>query len=473
MRKSRELKFSKIDLQKENQSMKRNKSLFIFAAILALSFCLASPSAAQDLPIKTTFAPFGNGVPGVLYEPVTPVEKSQIGIFVMHAGADYLKFSACTELSKRGYRVLCANNSSSKNGFTSDGSIDRILLDAKLGVAYLRQYPGVRKVVLLGHSGGGALMSTYQNIAENGLKACQGPEKLMKCSNDVAGLPAADGVMLVDSNWGEGAMMLFSIDPAVTSEDNGQKINPELDLFNPKNGFDPKGPHYSAEFIHKFQTEEGKRNNRLIQYALDRLALIKAGKGRFSDDEPIFMPGANYRGTNNRLFTEDVHLLSHTRKAWPLLRADGTAVTQIVHSVRVPENMASNTSSLENGGLTTTVHRFLSTLAVRVTDDFGYDEDSVHGVDWSSSYNCPPGTIKGVSVPLLTMGMTGHWEYLAAETIYENAKSADKTIAFVEGANHGYTTCTKCEKTPGQFGNTLKTTYDYVDGWLGKKGRFL
>jgi hypothetical protein len=32
--------------------------------------------------------------------------------------------------------------------------------------------------------------------------------------------------------------------------------------------------------------------------------------------------------------------------------------------------------------------------------------------------------------------------------------------------------CTKCEKTPGQFGDTVKTTYDYVDGWLSKAGRF-
>ena len=146
-------------------------------------------------------------------------------------------------------------------------------------------------------------------------------------------------------------------------------------------------------------------------------------------------------------------------------------MTQVVHSVRVPENLTSHTPSLEKGGLTTTVRRFLNTYALRVTDDFGYDEDSIRGIDWSSSYSNPPGSVEGVTVPLLAMGMTGHWEYLAAETIYEHAKSADKTIAFVEGATHGYTTCTKCEKYPGQFGNTLKTTYDYVDSWLSKKGR--
>ena len=414
----------------------------------------------------------GPGVPGVLYEPVTPVEKSQIGVFVMHSGADYLSFPACTELSKRGYRVLCANTSTSKSGTADDGNMDQILLDAKFGVAYLRKYPGVRKVVLLGHSGGGALMATYQNVAENGLKACQGPEKIIKCSDRLADLPAADGLMLVDSNWGLAAMMLFSVDPAIASEDDGRTLNPELDLYNPKNGFDPAGPKYSDEFVRKFLTAEGKRNNQLIATALDRLEKITAGKGHYSDDEPFTVPGANFRAGNNRLFSQDVRLWSHTRKAWPLLRGDGSSVTQVVHSVRVPENMTSPSPSFERGALKTTVRNFLNTFAVRTTSDYGYNEDTVRGIDWASCHSCPPGNVEGVTVPLLTMGMTGHWEYMAAETIFEHAKSADKMLAFVEGANHGYTTCTKCEKTPGQFGNTLQTTYDYVDGWLSKKGRF-
>ena len=88
---------------------------------------------------------------------------------------------------------------------------------------------------------------------------------------------------------------------------------------------------------------------------------------------------------------------------------------------------------------------FLRTLALRVSDDFSYDAHSIHGVDWSSSYSSPAGSVQTVTVPLLTLGMTGHWEYLATE---------------------------RCEKTPGQYGDTLKTTYDYVDRWLSKPGRF-
>ena len=441
-------------------------------AILTLGVWIARPSGAQDQQIKTTFVRLGPGVPGVLYEPATPGPKSAIAVFAMHAEADYLQFSACTELSKRGYRVLCANNSTRKSGIDSDLSIDSILLDAKLAVTWLRHYPGVRKVVLLGHSGGGTLMAAYQNIAENGPGVCQGPAEIIKCSDSLAGLPPADGLMLLDSNFGLGAMMLFSLDPAVSDAATGLRLDPKLDLFNPRNGFDPHGSQYSTEFIRKFQAAVGKRNNRLIRTALDQLAKIEAGQGRFSDDEPFVVPGGSYLGFNNKLFAQDTHLWAHTRKAWPLLRADGSIVTQVVPTVRVPENVASNTASLEKGALRTTVRNFLRTFAVRVSDDFGYDADSIHGVDWSSSYSCPAGSVQTVTAPLLTLGMTGHWEYLATEVIYEHARSADKTIAFVEGATHLFTTCTRCEKTPGQYGDTLKTTYDYVDGWLSKPGRF-
>ena len=232
-------------IKREKRTMKR-KALLMFAVIVVLSVCLVSPSMAQTY--KTTFVPLGHGVPGVLYEPVTPGPKAEIAVVAMHTVADYLTFTPCPELAKRGYRALCANCSTSKSGFISDNDEDKMLLNVKLAVAYLRRYPGIRKVVLFGHSGGGGLMASYQNIAENGVGICQGPEKIVKCPDSLAGLPPADGLMLIDSNIGGGAMALFSLDPAVVSEDNGQVLNPDLDMYNPKNGFNPKGSTYSDEF---------------------------------------------------------------------------------------------------------------------------------------------------------------------------------------------------------------------------------
>ena len=459
----------------------RNSVFLTLAAVAALCLISATGASAQDEPregqvdrpldpsIKTTFVHLGNGEPGVLYEPVKPGPKAQIAIFTMHSANDFLNHSSCTELSKRGYRVLCANDSNDKAGEFNDGIMDKVLLQAKAGIVYLRKYPGVKKVILWGHSGGATVMTSYQNIAENGVKVCQDDAKIYKCPNTLAGLPPADGVILGDANWGLPIITLLGIDPAV-SNDNGMKLNPELDMFNPRNGFNPAGSHYTQEFIHRFEVAQGKRNNAMVDLALDRLAAIRAGKGAYSDNEPFFIAGASF--TNHLIFATDMSLFSHTQKPWPLLHADGSITTEVVKSLRIPELKESPTHSMKSA-LKTTVTGYLRTYAIRVSDDFGYDSTGMHGVEWKSSWASPPGNAEGISVPFLTMGMTGSYESSMAETFENHLKSADKTLVYVEGASHGYGTCKKCEQTPGQFGDTVTTIYDYADGWLSKSSRFL
>lgn len=414
-----------------------------------------------------SYALLNEEVNSVLYQPVTPGEKSRIGVLVMHSNENYLTFSAGSELAKRGYRVLCANVSDPNS--TQDAKI----LDAKLAFDYLSGIDGVEKVVLLGHSGGATLMTSYQAIAENGVQIFQGDEKIIKASDDLVGLTAAAGVMLLDSNWGNGAMSLFSLDPAVVNETNGQELDQDLNLFNPDNGFMVGGSTYSDEFVQRFFAGQKARSDRLIQAALDRLAAIEAGEGNYTDDEPFVVPGMDQWRMNNKLYPQDIRFMAHTRGEWTLLHGDGSVSTQVINSLRAPTNDTSLTGSLSDGAQVATVREFLVSYAVRTTEEYGYSADTIYGIDWSSSYNCPPGNIQYVSAPLLTMGMTAGWEYLAAETIYENAAGSDKTIAFVEGANHMFETETALEEYPGQFGDTVTTLYDYVDGWLSQDGRFI
>jgi hypothetical protein len=426
----------------------------------------------QYYPIKSTYAKLEKkgtwqGVQSLLFEPVEPGEKSQVAVIVMHSDGDHLAPQAARELAKRGYRALGAAISD------RDNPLDEKLLDVKACSDYLRQIPGVRKVITLGHSGGATLMSAYQNAAENGVQAFQGPEKLIRCS-DLGELSPADGVMLLDSNYGNGAMTLLSLDPAVTCEDSAKNLDPELDLFNPANGYDPKGSTYSDEFIRKYQKAQGERNNRLIDAALERLYALESGKGRYADDEPFIVPGGAQNSYNNKLFPQDIRLLSRTRKAWPLLHADGSITTQIILCVRRAKNDKVFTDSYRMGSIKSTVRTYLNSSAVRTTGNFGYNEDSIYGIDWLSSYSCTPGNMMDVSAPLLVMGMTGGYEYLAAEIIHENTKKiTDKTIAFVEGATHNFDAAKDCEAYPGQFGDTIKTMFDYVDKWLSQKGRFI
>ncbi len=452
-------------------SVLRTLSSVAALSALVLLGIQQAPAQTAHSP-RTSFVQLARGVPGVLYEPAVIGPKAETAIFIMHSAADYLSFPGCTELSQRGYRVLCANNSSSKSGISNDGMLDQVLLEAKEGVTWLRRHPGVKHVVLLGHSGGGTVMSAYQLIAEKGTGICQSAEKIWKCPDSLAGLPAADGLMLIDSNWGLGAMTLFSLDPAVKDETAGMALDPALDMFNPANGFTPSGSSYSPEFTGKFLTAAGQRNNALIAKAQTALADIQAGKGPFTDDAPFVVPGAILLGSNNKLFAQDVRLMSQTRKPWPLIHPGGRVTTGIVKTVRVPENTRNNSPSLIKGALKTTVRNYLNSYAVRTLPDFSYDESGVQGIDWTSTYASPPGNVQGVTAPLLVMGMTGHWEFLAAETIYERAQSLDKTIAFVDGATHLFDTCKACEHQPGEFGDTQKTTYDYIDAWLAKPGRF-
>ncbi len=446
--------------------------LKLLASVAAALLAAATAGAQPAAPVRTSFVHLANGVPGVLYEPAVPGPKAATAVFIMHSSADYLAFPGCTELARRGYRALCANNSTGKSGVSNDGVLDEVLLEAGAGIAWLRKQPGVAYVVLLGHSGGGTVMSAYQAIAEAGLPFCQAPDKIWKCPNSLAHLPPADGVMLVDSNWGLAEMTLFSIDPAVTDEASGRTLDPKLDMFGPANGFQPSGSHYPASFVRAFLSAEGRRNDALIAAAETKLAAIRGGQGSYDDDAPFVVPGAVLLGGNNKLFSQDLSLMAHTEAAWPLVHADGSITTQVVPSVRVAENVRNLSPSFLKGALKTTVRNYLNNYAVRVGPDFGYDADGVHGVEWTSTYASPPGDVGAISVPLLVLGMTGHWEYLAAETIFSRARSADKSLAFIEGATHLYTTCKPCERRPGEFGDTQKTTYDFIDGWLNKLGRF-
>ncbi|MFE8103910.1 hypothetical protein RBA71_20815 [Brenneria goodwinii] len=405
------------------------------------------------------------GIPGVIYKPLNPESKSKIAIFVMHAAADYLSFSPCTELAKRGYTVLCANNN------TQD--YDQKILAVKSGVQYLRNLEGIEKIVLFGHSGGSGLMSAYQNIAENGLKACQNKNIIFPCSDELSNLPPADGLMLIDPNWGDATMMLLSIDPAVTVENSGLKLDPSLNLFDEHNGFNKKGAHYSKSFVRRYQHAQVIRYNKILKFALSREQKIKQGKGLYQDDEPLIIPGGDSQVLDNKLYPQDVSLMSRTIKPWPLIHPNESEENTLIHSVRPPMNLkGSLTGQMHQSTASTTILNYLKNFAIRVNDNFSYDEASIHGVDWSSNYSTSAGNVKGISVPLLTMGMTGSWEYLSVETIYQNAKSSDKKIAFVDGANHLFQTCTQCEKSKGQYGDTANTLFNYIDKWISFPGRF-
>ncbi|MCD8014901.1 MAG: alpha/beta hydrolase [Lachnospiraceae bacterium] len=392
------------------------------------------------------------------YQPVNPMETSQIAVVIMHCDQNYMGYKMGPALAARGYHVLACE---SREG----GEIDRKLEMLDESVRYLRRNPDIEKIILMGHSGGATLMTAYQSIAENGAQIYQGEEMIYKCTL-TRSLEPADGLMLIDANYGNGVMSLLSMDPAVEEEGNGRKLNPEFDIFSPENGYDPAGAHYSDAFIKKYEATQAARNEKLIALALERLEKLQKGEGNYVDDEPFFITGADQPKPNNRLLPEDTRLLSHTKGEYDLVHGDGTVTHEQIHSVRVPECDHTFSDTWGMGVNKNTVKGFLSSQAIRTTEEFAVLEDEVVGIDWKSSYASPIGNIDGITVPTLMMGMTGGYEYLAAEMIYNRAKMADKSIAFVHGASHVFAPNRDAETVPGEFGDTENALYDYMAAWM-------
>ncbi|MCD7745976.1 MAG: hypothetical protein LUI13_11980 [Lachnospiraceae bacterium] len=198
--------------------------------------------------VKTSFVNLAQRTPGALYEPAEKNERQRIAVLIMHSDEDYLSFPGGTELAGRGYTVLCANVRS-KGGIIY--SLAEKILCVKAAVEFLRCLSYVEKIVLLGHSGGGNLMSAYQAIAENGSSIFQTEDMIVPYPGKEK-LPPADGVLFLNTHWGNSVMQLLSLDPAVEDENSGIIINEDLNMFNPANGFRKEGSAYSKEFIEKF-----------------------------------------------------------------------------------------------------------------------------------------------------------------------------------------------------------------------------
>lgn len=402
-----------------------------------------------------------NGINGVLYTPCA--EYHTVGVLVMHSDSDYLNSPAGKGMAERGFLTLCANV------VHPEKPLEQRLPDVNQAMQFLKEQPGIQKVVLLGHSGGATLMTCYEAVAENCPEIFQDEHRVVKMG-EVDTLVPADGLLLIDSNFGNGVMTLTSIDPSVCDETDGTVREESLDPFAAQNGYTENGTtHYEKTFLERYYSRQAQRQGRLMQAAQNRLEKLEQGCGRFLDDEPFLAPGASQIAPNNRLFPQDLGLLAHTKGSYDLIHADGSVTREQIHSVRTARGNLEPTPLCSLGLLQTTVRTYLSSNCVRTTEQYCVAEDGINGIDYDSTYCCPPGNVKYIHIPLLVMGMTGGYECIASEIIYQNAASQDKSIAFVEGGTHMLGTAKDAEQYPGQFGDAAATLFDAIGRWLCEK----
>jgi hypothetical protein len=430
---------------------------------MALAGALAMSGQLFAAPPPPQFVQFSPGATkGALYRPDPAIYPSpHVGVVVMHRNSNYLSHLSTRELPARGFVVLgmnprCDNNEAACAPWENNA------LDVRSGVNFLRSQPGITRVVLLGHSGGGPTMSFYQAVAEKGVSFCQQPEKLVKCSNALAGLPKADGIILMDAHPGNGINAVRSLNPAVTNDaailnaNRQPSVNPQLDPFASRNGYSDAGDtRYSEQFKASAFRAQSERMNFLIDNALARLAEVEE---RGLGDAAFIVP----MGDNARMADIDLSIHHATVQPRKLVKNDATIEGRFpVESVRIA-NLRPEDATGFGATMFLTLRSFLSVRAVRSTD-------SMDGIAWCSSNNSTNCNLQQVSVPLLVTAMGGHYFIRDSEVFFDMAASADKDFYVIAGATHGGTRCTACETTPGQYSNATKNLFDLMRDWMNAR----
>jgi pimeloyl-ACP methyl ester carboxylesterase len=416
----------------------------------------ADLALAQSRPL---YVPLPDRAKGALYLP-DKNPKPAVGLLNVHRTASTMSSAACSELARRGFAMLCISTRFENNEAAVDW--DKLALDVKAGVQYLKNTVGVSKVVLYGHSGGGATVSFYQAVAEAGVSYCQGANKLAPCENSLADLPRADGVIVIDAHPAIAVNALRAINPAVIDESRPDVVRPDLDPFNPANGFNSNGPSkYSEEFKKRYTEAQARRLNQWIDHALLMRDLIQEGKWIYPDNDSIIIPRAADRVSN--LFSLDTSILCCTKQPHKLLQNDGTIVTQVIKSVRQPmPELSRINGTFSAGARILTITSFLSANAIRATDSLDYTK-----IDWCSTNNSVPCAVRQITVPLLIVAMGAHYFISDSEYYLENAKSADKDFITIAGATHGITPCGECPGGP--YNNSQKNFFDYLAQWMNAR----
>jgi hypothetical protein len=446
--------------------MSKPRALLIsFGLFLAFGITYGAASAsAQSNPL---FVPLGGGAIGALYVPDSgPVPH--IAFLVSHRNSSYITHTSTRELSSRGFMVLGMNVRFANN--EADVDWQDIALDVRAGVRFLRSQPGITTVILIGPSGGGPVMMFYQAVAENGPAYCQGPNKIVECSSErLAGFQPsdrADGIVTLDAHPGVSVNTLRSLNASVMNEDQPFKaINPRLDPFNVKNGFNPEGNSvYSPEFQDRYFRAQARRLNALIDTALGIKQKMAEGKYQPADEDAFTF----YRNSA-RLSDVSTGVHGGTLSPRKLLKNDGTIEDCCpVVTVRVPDPGNREDDQLVGSGNSAGMKQlkitsFLTANAIRA-------DHSLDGIDWCSANDTTICAIRVISVPILIAAMQGHYFIRDGEILFENGPMADKNFIVIEGASHGVGTCSECEDLHNaDYSNARKNAYDYVAQWANAR----
>ena len=348
---------------------------------------------------------------------------------VMHPRVDFSHHYTVPGLVAAGFGVLAM--ASRHVGNDTMAEHEEMLLDVAAAVRHARDRRGAERLILLGNSGGGSLLTFYQ------AQAALAPDRRLTTSPggaptrfEGARMPEADALVLLAAHRGQGKVLLDCIDPSVTDEADLRSCDPSLDMYDPDNGFcpPPAWSTYTPQLVTRYRAAQRARVERLDARAREIVA--SHGEASRACDAPGFgdLPERERRDLLRARASEPVMVVYRTMAN--LAYVDRT----IEPSDRAYGSLLSDRPDLMNYAAlgfarTVTARAWLST--------------------WSglSSRADLVENARGVRVPSLVVHAGADREVYRgrdAEAAHAALASEDKELVVIEGARHYF------EPPPGE-----------------------
>lgn len=211
----------------------------------------------------------GHPCQGIYYRGVG--RKPKVAMIATHYQIDFSEHYLADYMATRGIGFLGWNTRF--RGFESSFLLDHALVDIGVGVRWLRAVQNIETIVLLGNSGGGSLMAAYQAQAVDQHVT---PMEGMRPAVGINDLPPADGYVASAAHPGRPDVLTAWMDAAVIDENDPVATDPDLDLFDERNG-----PPFAPEFVARYRAAQVARNEAITDWAERELKRVQAAG--FSD----------------------------------------------------------------------------------------------------------------------------------------------------------------------------------------------